>query len=146
MADIAALQKVNLIANRAFEDASEIETSDPEAAQIAANLCSMTDKVRGEAYNAIEVKLGWSPRTAAEESADDSDVEFGTEIGLKLWDRTGEDPSADNFWNVIHPLALALGAIPPDEAGYGEGFSVVTALEQLTEEMRILQKRGDLPT
>jgi hypothetical protein len=146
MADIAALQKINLIANRAFEDASEIETSDPEAERMAAELCDAVDEICREAHEAIDGDTGWDPRSAAAGSVRNLDVKSTAEIGLKLWAQVGEDSSADNFWNVIEPLALALGAISPAEAGYGEGFSIVTALEQLAEEMRILQKRGELPT
>ena len=78
----------------------------------------------------------------AADSCCDVDEREVVELGQELWERLGEEPHADAFWDVIAPLVHALAAREPEEAGYGPGFSAATACEQPMHEVGLRHGRG----
>ena len=78
----------------------------------------------------------WKAKEAGINQAIDEDrIQNSVEWGRVLWALTGEEPTADTFWDVIAPMMIALAAESPEKAGYGEGFNAASALEQLMHEI-----------
>lgn len=79
----------------------------------------------------------WDAREAAECGLQDLQKQAVIEHGNKHWNRLGEQPHADAFWNVVAPLVHALATDGAGEAGFGEDFSAATACEQLMHEIAL---------
>lgn len=140
------IEHLNYVANEAYEAASALpKADDPHLEGLIFEMVERSDAIARHTCFVMDGECSlWSARTAAAELMEVTDLETDISAGRDLWSRLGEEPHADAFWDVIHPLTLALGAVPSDEAGYGEGFSVETALEQLLEEVRARRLKHEL--
>jgi hypothetical protein len=140
------IERLNYVANEAYEAASALpKADDPHLEGLIFELVERTDAIARHTCFAMDGECSlWSARTAAVDLMEYADLEADISAGRDLWRLVDEWPNADAFWNVIHPMILALGAVPSDEAGYGEGFSVESALEQLLEEVRARRLKHEL--